>query len=566
MRHSILAAGLLTAAAALSIPGGDARASSHREAPFITKNPKVDGTDFYMFQSYSADRIQTSGASEYTTIIANYIPLQDAYGGPNYFTFDPEAIYEIHVENSGDAVEDLTFQFKFSNALAGGTPGVTLDIGGKKNSIPTVQANVTVKDSPTPITAANETMLLNVQESYTINLIKGPRRSSAGVPVKDATTGATTFRKPVDNIGGATFGETTAASDAYAAYANQHIYNVTLDGCSDPAKVFVGQRAEGFRVNLGVIFDLVNAPLSAITVPANRNLYNGTPFDTTANKNITSIALEIPTHCLTSDGLPAATSAHPVLGGWTTASVRQARVINPNATYDKPSKEGGAWTQVSRLGMPLTNEVVIGIADKDKWNSSEPSNDTQFIDYVTNPVLPQVLQAIFGGASTPIFPGATVTRTDLVDIFLKGVPGVNVTGSTAEMLRLNTALPTKPTGSQTGGSFASGNALSGLGAAACFNPAVNCKPAGKTQADCYTLNLAAAGCDPGGFPNGRRPGDDVTDIELTAVLGYFVPQAPAGGTVLHDAVLNEESQFDATFPYLKTPHSGDPQAAGQQGK
>ncbi|MDB4944289.1 MAG: hypothetical protein JWP97_3823 [Labilithrix sp.] len=557
MRHSLLLAGLLTATASLSVVS-DAYASSHREAPFITKNPKVDGTDFYMFQSYSADRIQGDGTSEYTTLVANYIPLQDAFGGPNYFSFDPEAIYEIHVENSGDAVEDITFQFKFTNALAGGGKGVQLDIGGKKNSVPTVQANVTVADAPTPITAGNETMLLNVQESYTINMIKGPRRSSAGTPVKNATGGATSFIKPVDNIGARTFGEAAGSTNAYKAYADAHIYSVMLDGCAEPAKVFVGQRQEGFRVNLGLIFDLVNAPLGTITDPTKRNAFNGTPFDNTAQKNVTSIAMEIPTHCLTSDAKPAAASARPVIGGWTTASVRQARLINPDATYEKPTREGGAWTQVSRLGMPLTNEVVIGIADKDKWNSSEPGKDTQFLDYVTNPTLPQILQAIFGGASTPIFPAASVARTDLVDIFLKGVPGVNVTGSTAEMLRLNTKLPTKGTGKQTGGNFAGGNALSGLGAAGCFAPALNCKPAGKTQADCYTV-VPGPACDTGGFPNGRRPGDDVTDIELTALLGYFVPQAGFGGTVLHDAVLNEESQFDATFPYLKTPHSGDPQ-------
>ena len=557
MRHNLLVAVLLTAAASFSVVS-DAEASSHREAPFITKNPKVDGTDFYMFQSYAADRIQGDGTSEYTTIVANYIPLQDAYGGPNYFSFDPEAIYEIHVENSGDAVEDLTFQFRFKNSLAGGGKGVTLDVGGKKNSVPTVQANITVKDAPTPVTAANETSVLNVQESYTINVIKGARRSGAGTPAKHATTNETTFRKPIDNIGARTFGEAAGSTAAYKAYADAHVYPVKLDGCADNARVFVGQRQEGFRVNLGLIFDLVNAPLGTIIDPANRNAYNGTPFDVTTQKNVTSIALEIPTKCLTSDGKTAATTARPVLGGWTTASVRQARLINPEATYDKPTKEGGAWTQVSRLGMPLTNEVVIGIADKDRWNSSEPAKDTQFIDYVTNPTLPVILQAIFGGASTPIFPGPTVARVDLVDIFLKGVPGVNVTGSVGEMLRLNTKLPTKGVGAQTGGNFAKPNLLSGLGAAGCFDPATNCKPAGKTQATCYTV-VPGPACDTGGFPNGRRPGDDVVDIELTAILGYFVPQAAFGGTILHDAVLNEESQFDATFPYLRTPYSGDPQ-------
>jgi hypothetical protein len=555
MRYRLLLAAVITAASTL-VGAPEANASSHREAPFITKNPKVDGTDFYMFQSYSSDRIDAvTGKSEYTTLIANYIPLQDAYGGPNYYSFDPEAIYEIHVENSGDAVEDLTFQFRFTNALAGGGKGVTLNVGGKTNSVPTVQANITVKDTPTPITAANETALLNVQESYTIQLIRGPRRGSPGMPVKNATTSATSFRKPVDNIGTRTLGDATA----YKNYADAHKFPITLDGCDTPGQVFVGQRQEGFRVNLGLIFDLVNADLGTITNPANRAAFNGSAFDNTLKKNVTTIALEIPTKCLTSDGKSAALSARPVIGGWTTASVRQARIINPDATYDKPTKEGGAWTQVSRLGMPLTNEVVIGIADKDKWNSSEPGKDTQFIDYVTNPTLPQILQAIFGGASTPVFPAPTVVRTDLVDIFLKGVPGVNVTGSTAEMLRLNTKLATRASTAQTGGDFNGGaNVFSGLGAAACFDPATNCKPAGKTQADCYTIAGGAA-CDTGGFPNGRRPGDDVVDIELTAVLGYFLPQAPFGGTVLHDAVLNEEAQFDNQFPYLKTPYSGDPQ-------
>jgi hypothetical protein len=556
MRTALAALGAI--AVALLVSPTESQASSHREAPFITKNPKVDGTDFYMFQSYSADRIDGSGNSNYTTLIANYIPLQDAYGGPNYFSFDPEALYEIHIENSGDAVEDITFQFQFKNSLNGGGKGITLDIGGKKNSIPTVQANVALGGAavnPNPIDATNETSLLNVQETYTINVVKGPRRGAAGQAVKKAGTAETTFRKPVDYIGSRTLGNAAA----YKAYADAHIFSIDIPGCADPGKVFVGQRAEGFRVNLGLIFDLVNVGnlggLATIIDPTTRNALTGAPaYDNTSTKNVGTIALEVPTKCLTSDGKDPAASARPIIGGWTTASVRQARLINPNATYDKPTKEGGAWAQVSRLGMPLTNEVVIGIADKDRFNSSEPSGDTQFIDYVTNPTLPQILQAIFGGA-TQIFPAGTVVRQDLVDIFLKGVPGVNVTGSTAEMLRLNTKLPTKPAGAQTGGPYA-GNVYSGLGAAACFDPATNCKPGGKTQADCYTVAGGAA-CDTGGFPNGRRPGDDIVDIELTVLLGYFVPQAPNGGTLLHDAVLNEEPQFDATFPYLRTPYSGD---------
>lgn len=548
------------AASVMALMGtSESRASSHREAPFITKNPKVDGTDFYMFQSYSADRIQANGTSAYTTLIANYIPLQDAWAGPNYFTFDPAALYEIQIENSGDAVEDITFQFQFSNALnPSSANGIQLNVGGVTNSVPTVQGNITVKDNPTPITAANEAMLLNVQESFTINMVKGPRRTGAVAAVKNHDTMASTFVKPVDYIGMQTLG----SAAAYHTYAAAHVYNIDIPGCAaGQGKVFVGQRAEGFRVNLGLIFDLVNVTnlggLPAIINPANRGLLNFNPggtfagsnlqFDNTALKNISSIALEVPTACLTSDAMPPATSARPILGGWTTASVRQARVINPKATYGLPAKEGGAWAQVSRLGMPLTNEVVIGIADKDRWNSSNPADDAQFAGYVTNPTLPQILQAIFGGANTPIFPAGTVVRTDLVAIFLTGIAGVNNTGSTAEMLRLNTKLPTKPSGSQTD-----------LGAALCFPYASTCQNAASIAA-CFTPTLGNTGCDTGGFPNGRRPGDDIVDIELTAILGYFVPraQAPSGGTVLHDAVLNTETQFDATFPYLKDPHSGD---------
>lgn len=542
------------AAASCMLVSGESSASSHREAPFITKNPKVDGTDFYMFQSYGDGRRDTtSGASEYTTLIANYIPLQDSYGGPNYFSFDPEALYEIHVENSGDAVEDITFQFQFKNALNPVSPkGVALDVGGKSNSVPTIQANVGQTPNATPITTANATGafpngLLNVQESYTINVVRGARRSVAGTPVTNAASGAATFAKPVDYIGTKTLGNAAA----YAAYAAAHKYPVNIPGCDTPGQVFVGQRKESFRVNLGTIFDLVNAPLGVITSAGSRDLLTGSASDVLQNKNVSSIALEVPTKCLTADGKTPSTTARSVIGGWTTASVRQARVINPKATYDKPAKEGGAWAQVSRLGMPLTNEVVIGIADKDRWNSSEPKDDAQFADYVTNPTLPQILQAIFGGASAPTFPAATLARTDLVAIFLTGLTGVNATGSTAEMLRLNTALPTQPSTNQ-----------SDLGAASCY-PYLGTGCTGADINACLTLPATLpTGCNTAGFPNGRRPGDDVVDIELTTLLGYFIPkgnganQAPIGGTPLHDAVLNNVSQFDANFPYLRNPIPG----------
>jgi hypothetical protein len=493
---------LALAAATQLTTGGLARASSHREAPFITKNPKVDATDFYMFKSYEP------GREGYVTLIANYLPLQDAYGGPNYFTLDPEALYEIHVDNNGDAKEDLTFQFRFKNQLAGGE-GFKLDIGGKMVAVPLVNIG--------PITAA-DTSKLNVLESYDVRVVRTQRRNSQWGDVTNAADGKSEFKKPTDYIGTKTFGP----APGYANYAAAHVYNIKVPGCPTNGRMFVGQRKESFAVNLGTIFDLVNAPPEVVVggnMPAGRALVPST----IADKNITSMALELPISCLkgTSD----------VIGAWTTASLRQARVLNPRASYKLPALEGGAWTQVSRLSNPLVNEVVIGLRDKDRFNASEPKDDGQFADYVTNPTLPALLEVLFGSAG--VMAPKKFPRADLVAAFLTGVEGVNKNGSVAEMIRLNTALPATPKGMQTS-----------LGAALCFVQG--------------TLKLDNPGCDPAGYPNGRRPGDDTVDIALRVAMGYLLPlaDAPTGQLGYTDATLQEDSQFDAAFPYLTTPTPG----------
>jgi hypothetical protein len=491
---------LALALTALAPAGGGAFASSHREAPFITKNPKVDGTDFYMFKSYEA------GRDAYITMVANYLPLQDAYGGPNYFTLDPEALYEIHIDNNGDAKEDLTFQFRFKTELANGGNGLAVDVGDKKTAVPLFNIG--------PITATDMSAQ-NVLETYSVKLVKGNRRGGTAMDVTNASGGATVFKKPADNIG-------TKSIPGYEAYAKSFIYDIKIPDCDTNGRMFVGQRAESFAVNLGTIFDLVNAPAAVVAGGVDRASRALVP-STIEDKNITTLALEVPIKCLTGTG--------DVIGAWTTASMRQARILNPNATFKKPSLEGGAWAQVSRLSNPLVNEVVIGLPDKDHFNASEPKDDAQFAAYVTNPSLPALLQVLFGAAGVKAptkFP-----RTDLVVAFLTGVDGVNKNGSTAEMLRLNTKLPATPKGMQNS-----------LGAAGCF---VN-----------GMLMPTAMGCDVAGFPNGRRPGDDVVDIALRVVMGYLLPMAdaPSGQVPFTDATIQEDAQFDATFPYLRTPHPG----------
>ena len=211
--RSLPIAGLLAAAllGGASLP---AHASSHREAPFIAGTPKLDGTDFYMFRSYE------SGRSGFVTMIANYLPLQDAYGGPNYFSLDPDALYEIHLDNNGDAKEDITFQFRFKNTLK----DIALPISGKNVSIPLIQAGGLSGVNPA---------ILNVRETFTVDIVRGDRRTGQRQRVTSVGGGAE-FDKPVDNIGDKTFGGPTG----YAQYAGQHVHRVTqLIGTSTISEV-----------------------------------------------------------------------------------------------------------------------------------------------------------------------------------------------------------------------------------------------------------------------------------------------------------------------------------------
>ncbi len=492
-----VAAAVLALAAALPV----AQASSHREAPYITTQPKVDGADFYMFASYEP------GRAGYVTLLANYLPLQDGYAGPNYFSLDPNALYEIHIDNNGDAKEDLSFQFRFKNTLK----SKTLSISGKDIPIPLIQFGAV-----TDVKAAT----LNVNESFTLDVVRGDRRGGTRASVTNASGGSATFDKPVDNIGKKTLPD-------YAGYAAKHIYSVNIPGCAMPARVFVGQRKDPFAVNLGTIFDLVNAPVSVITDPA---LINAAP-NTIDDKNVTTLALEVHASCLTA-------GTEPVIGGWTTASLRQGQLLNPvpGKGHQTTAKAGGAWVQVSRLGMPLVNEVVIGLPDKDRFNGSKPKDDGQFADYVTNPSLPALLEIAL---ATPNIAPTNFPRTDLVAAFLTGIKGVNQPAGVvgAEMLRLNTSIA--------------------------------------ATAEAKQNRLGVLGGDLAGFPNGRRPKDDVVDVSLAAVMGGLCmangdtnalslgaackPSAvPLGATSLklHDAVDQAKVPLLSAFPYLFTPIGG----------
>lgn len=532
LSNSIFKRGKLTIGAALCLAvfATPALASSHREAPNITRFPTVDSTDFYIFNSYE------EGRGDFVTMIANYIPLQDAYGGPNYFPMDPAAIYYIHVDTDGDAVEDISFAFDFERMLANNNLGAKLMIGpeGDKKSIGVPLVNIG------GISATNQGSV-NFSESYSLTMIEGELSTGTQTSVMNTQDGSTQFNKPLDYIGNKSFSN----MDTYVEYANSFIYDIQIPGCNTTGKVFVGQRKDPFVVNLGKTFDLVNyVPVEGDSAPGANDgmgfpggITQDASNDDLNDKNVTSIALEIPKSCITGDG-------NGVIGSWTSASLPQARILNPNASFDKPDVNGGAMTQVSRLGSPLVNELVIAIEDKDKFSSAHPSSDGQFADYVTNPALPELLNILFRDAvngtlntSFDTIAPTNFPRVDLVTAFLTGFPGVNqqATVTPSEMLRLNTAIAA-------------------------------------TSADQQSA-FGVAGDDLAGFPNGRRPGDDVVDIALRVVMGALCYPIPVNGEATdlglctpEDAVVGnvpftdgapiDASMIDTSFPYLAAPIAG----------
>jgi hypothetical protein len=455
--------------------------SSHREAPNITKMPKVDNTDVYAFRSYEP------GRAGFVTLIANFTPDQGPGNGPNYYTLDPNAVYEIMVDSNGDAVEDMTFQFEAINTLKGNR-GITYNIGGK--DLPIALRHDGVID-----TGAQDH--LAEREQYKITLVRGDRRSGARTSVTDnGRNGTGIFSKSFDNAG-------NKSIPNYPLFGDQYINRIAIPGCANEGRVFVGQREEAFAVNLGPIFDLVNfVPIEG----DNDAVYgNGSPFpggitqsqtnqELIGKKNVTSIAIEVPTACLTGTG-------NGVIGVWSSASLPQSRMLAPNPTYNRPDFQGGSLVQVSRLGMPLVNEVVIGLPDKDLFNAVKPTADAALADYVTNPTYPEYLNRLFRtavnatlGTNFATLAPTNFPRNDLVATFLTGIASLNQmqTVTASEMLRLNTAVNPTPQASQK------------------------------------TLGVVAD--DLAGFPNGRRPGDDVVDIVLRVAMGRLCHPIPINGT------------------------------------
>ncbi len=461
---------LLTAAVVLfGIPIG-ALASSHREAPLISADPQADNTDLYAF--VSPDKPDT------VTLVASYIPFEEPAGGPNFNGFGDDVLYEVKVDNNGDAVEDISYQFRFTTTVK--NPNTFLYNTGPIKSLD--DAN------------------WNVRQFYTLTRAQGSN------PVEVLGTG---LPVPPVNIGPKSIPD-------YASLSNAAVQTLPSG-----IKVFAGQTDDPFFVELGGIFDL----LTIRKLPGNA----GGGVDGLQGYNVHSIALQVPITQLTKNGTKPTSGNDPaaVIGVWATASRRTTRVLNTDGSAATGS---GPFVQVSRLGAPLVNEVVIPVGKKDLWNASQPKDDGQFANYVTNPELGGLLKALYNINVPPqgAF-GSSTQRDDLIAIFLTGIklpdgtvltqpPGVKP----AEELRLNVAIA--PTA----------------------NP----------------NRLGVVGGDLQGYPNGRRLADDVTDISLRAVAGAVYPifhpdfKADATGVQLGDGVDKNDKPFRTAFPYLALPSDG----------
>lgn len=429
-------------------------ASSHREAPLISQDPAADGTDLYAF--VSPDDPET------VTLVAAYYPMQDPAGFPNYYRFGDDVTYRINIDNNGDAVEDIFYQWNFSTEIA--NPNSFLYQSGPIESL----------DSEN----------LNVRQTYTLS-------EGRGGALTEIASGLMT---PPSNIG-------PKSTPDYEALASEAIFEV-----GDGLKVFAGQRDDPFWVDLGGVGDL----LTIRELPGNA----GGGVDDLAGLNVQALVIQVPIEQLTRDGeAPAdAEAANAVVGVWTTALRPSTKVLWPGTFEDS-----GPLVQVSRLGMPLVNEVVAPLGAKDLFNSSHPGNDAQFLGAVTDPELAKLLNLLYGDVLVAV---PESERDDLVTVFLTGVPGLNQPANVtpSEMLRLNMAIP----------------------------PAEEENPLG-----------VIAG-DNAGFPNGRRLADEVVDIELRVAAGFLLGEEFQNGAngQLGDGVPTNDVPFLAEFPYVGTPHQG----------
>lgn len=449
----------VSAALLFLLPAAAALGSSHREAPGISKDPVADNTDVYFF----VDPVDPSRV----VLIANWIPLEEPAGGPNFSHFGEDIRYEFNIDSDGDAMEDVVYRLTFTRH---------------------VQNTNTFLQNTGPVGSNPADPNQNVYYTYTLQKCAGPSPNQTLC----ATLGSDLVEAPND--------------PGPKSFPNG--YHFDPYPVDDDTLVFAGPRADPFFVDLGMIFDLVN--FRPGTLPGN----HGGGTNSLAGYNVHAIALSVPIAKLTKNGTAPTDPADPnaVISMWSSTWRRQTTTLQSNGSVPVGT---GTWVQVSRLGNPLINEVVIPLGLKDQFNATQPYEDlANYGTYVLNPELPGILNALFN-ISVPPTP-----RNDLL-VLVQGIPGVNQRPNEviSDQLRLNVAIPPTPAGS--------------------INP------------------LGVIAGDNAGFPNGRRLQDDVVDIALRVVAGVLIPDFNISpNNALGDGVDGPDVPYLASFPYVANPHSG----------
>ncbi len=473
-------------------------AANHREAPITSLDRTADITDWYAFVSYD-DPTKA-------TMILNVDPLLEPSNGPNYFPFDPGILYQMHVDNDRDGIEDITFQFRFTTeqrlpgvftALVGAGAGVSAQPGSPNPGAPVVPPAITALDG-------NGSVGLGLRQFYSVTMIN--KKTNA---VTDLTQGQKLFAVPT-NVGSRTMPN-------YAALAQQGIYSL-----SGGVKVFAGTVDDPFYIDLGATFDSLNfrnggigGSPGVLTPAQDANDTTNFASDSVSGFNVNSIAIEVPIAMLVKPGTvltggrPSTSDVFATIGTYgQTSRARTTVRRSPD-----PMLESGGFRPVQRMGNPLINEVLIGTGSKDRFSMSEPKDDGQFAAFFLDPLLARVLNAVFG------IPIPSPNRVDLLPLVTYAPPiaAAGPGGPVADLLRVNL----------------------GVGPTA--------------QANRKRMGLLAG--DAAGFPNGRRVSDDVVDIATRAVAGILTGQ-PQYGNLLGDAVNANDVPYRETFPYVGLAHSG----------
>jgi Domain of unknown function (DUF4331) len=448
--------------------------SSHREAPEISKDPVADNTDIYAF--ISPDKPSS------VTIVANFIPFQNPQGGPNFYEFGDDVLYEINISNHEALHTDISYQFRFHTKI---------------------RNKSTFLYNTGPITKIDDTTW-NRPQYYSVTRVE--RGKDPKVLGKDLTV-------PPVNVG-------VRSTPHYASTFTDAAVHYLGAG----RRVFAGQRADAFNVDLGSIFDLgVLRPFQALHVLPS---VAAAGVNGVQGLNVHTIAIQVPIEDLTrGKNHPKATDPLAVIGVWASASRKRIRMFDQKTGTHK---HAGAYRQVSRLGNPLFNEAIVPMAMKDRWNADSPYGDSEYAIFAAHPELASLLPVLYPG----VFPNLalyTKARADLLAILLTGIPtGVvagfqNYTGpNQADMLRLNVGIP--PTAAPN------------------------------------SLGLVAG--DPAGFPNGRRIADDVVTVELRAIAGLTIGLVDPGfiadgaASLIKDGTTNTNNALLHKFPYLGTPGGG----------